>query len=123
MVAVGGLAIIPVAVLAAWGASDANHGNTFQTISSWVTVTEAAAGTYPLSVPAGVTSFTFTMEGAGGGGGASGASGSAGGIVSGTITIPSSGSTTTFTVIVGGGGGGGVAPTGGSGGTSGAGCA
>ena len=91
------------------------------------TVTESAAGSYALTVPAGVTSFGFTMNGAGGGasdaGLGSSANGGAGGQVSGTITIPSSGTATTFTVVVGGAGAGSSSATGGTGGTSGTGCA
>ncbi len=87
------------------------------------TVTKSTAGTYTLTVPAYVTSFTFTMSAGGGGGGVAGASGGGGGTVTGTITIPSSSSATTFTVIVGGGGGGGATNTGGAGGASGTGCA
>ena len=94
------------------------------------TVIESAAGTYTLSVPAHVTSFSFTLNGAGGGAGAAGTSGNSagadGGIVSGTITIPDSSSTTSFTVIVGGGGVGGTSAspgTGGTGGSGGSGCA
>ncbi len=54
------------------------------------TVSFSSAGTYTITVPAGVTSFGFTMNGAGGGGGDSGAAGGAGGTVTGTITFPSS---------------------------------
>ncbi len=97
-------------------------GNKSITVTN-TTVTSNAANTYTLTVPAHVTSFTFTMRGAGGGGGASGAVGGTGGIVSGTITIPDSATSTTFTVVVGAGGGGGIAGTGGTGGASGvAGC-
>ena len=60
------------------------------------TVTKTATGSYTLTAPAGVTSFTFTMKGAGGGGGRSGAAGGSGGTVSGTITIPFSATSTTF---------------------------
>lgn len=87
------------------------------------TVAFSTAGMYTLSVPAHVTSFTFTMNGAGGGGGSNGAAGGAGGTVVGTITIPNSANPTNFTVIVGGGGGKGSGTTAGAGGTSGAGCA
>ncbi|MGA8717482.1 MAG: hypothetical protein WB557_05715, partial [Solirubrobacteraceae bacterium] len=59
------------------------------------TVTKTTAGSYTLTAPAGVTSFTFTIKGAGGGGGRSGAAGGGGGTVSGTITIPSSATSTT----------------------------
>ena len=83
------------------------------TVTASNTVTRTAGGTYTLTVPAHVTSFTFTMKGAGGGGDDS--AGGAGGSVSGTITIPDSGSVTTFKVIVGGGGK--QAGTGGTGGT------
>lgn len=88
-----------------------------------LTVSKSVAGVYTLTVPAHVTSFTFTMSGAGGGGGKGGAAGGAGGTVSGTITVPDSTSTTTFTVIVGGGGGGAASTAAGGGGSSGAGCA
>ena len=91
--------------------------------ASPATVSKTAAGTYTLTVPAGVTSFTFTMKGAGGGGGRSGAAGGAGGTVSGTVTIPASATSTTFTVVVGGAGGGATSVTGGSAGTGGTGCA
>ncbi len=87
------------------------------------TVTKTAAGSYTLTAPAGVTSFTFTMKGAGGGGGRSGAAGGSGGTVSGTITIPFSATSTTFTVIVGGAGAGSTGTAGGAGGASGTGCA
>jgi hypothetical protein len=90
------------------------------------TVSKSSAGAYTLTAPAGVTSFTFTMKGAGGGGGdsgANGAAGGAGGTVSGTITIPKSTTSTTFTVIVGGAGAGTTGPVGGAGGSGGAGCA
>jgi len=93
------------------------------TATSLTTVSKTAAGAYTLTVPAGVTSFTFTLQGAGGGGGYHGAAGGAGGVVSGTITIPLSVSSTTFTVVVGGAGGGASATTGGSNGAGGTGCA
>ena len=93
------------------------------TAAGSTTVTKTAAGSYTLTAPAGVTSFTFTIKGAGGGGGRSGAAGGGGGTVSGTITIPSSSSSTTFTVIVGGAGAGATGLTGGAGGASGTGCA
>ena len=93
------------------------------TAANPTTVTKTTAGTYTLTVPAGVTSFTFTMKGAGGGGGRSGAAGGAGGIVSGTINIPSSATSTTFKAIVGGAGGGSNSLTGGTAGAAGAGCA
>jgi hypothetical protein len=93
------------------------------TAAAGTTVTNAVAGTYTLTVPAGTTSFTFTMKGAGGGGGRSGAAGGAGGTVTGTITIPGSVTSTTFTVVVGGSGVGATSATGGSGGASGTGCA
>jgi hypothetical protein len=87
------------------------------------TVTKTTAGSYTLTAPAGVTSFTFTMKGAGGGGGRTGAAGGGGGTVSGSITIPFSATSTTFTVIVGGAGGGSAGTAGGTGGASGTGCA
>jgi hypothetical protein len=87
------------------------------------TVTKTTAGTYTLTVPAGLTSFGFTIKGAGGGGGRSGAAGGAGGTISGTVTLPLSVTSTTFTVVVGGAGGGATGLTGGSAGTGGAGCA
>ncbi len=102
------------------GNTGTSAASTFTTGST--TVTKNLVGTYTLTVPAGVTSFTFTMSGAGGGGGNSGAAGGAGGTVSGTITIPNSVTPTLFTVIVGGGGGGGTG-VGGTGGLSGVGCA
>jgi hypothetical protein len=97
--------------------------STWFTVANTTTVTETIAGTYTLTVPAGVTSFTFTMKGAGGGGGRGGAAGGTGGVVSGTVTIPLSITSTTFTVVVGGAGGGATGTTGGSNGTGGTGCA
>ncbi|MGH9021017.1 MAG: fibronectin type III domain-containing protein, partial [Acidimicrobiales bacterium] len=98
--------------------------STFQgTTTNLVVVSLTTAGSHTLTIPANVTSFTFTLNGAGGGGGASGASGAAGGTVAGTITIPSSSSATVFTVIVGGAGGGASGVTGGGGGAGGTGCA
>jgi hypothetical protein len=93
------------------------------TAANPTTVTKTTAGTYTLTVPAGLTSFGFTMKGAGGGGGRSGAAGGAGGTISGTVTLPLSVTSTTFTVVVGGAGGGAAGLTGGSAGTGGAGCA
>jgi trimeric autotransporter adhesin len=93
------------------------------TAASPTTVTKTTAGTYTLTVPAGVTSFTFTMKGAGGGGGRSGAAGGAGGVATGTITIPASITSTTLTVVVGGAGAGSTGLTGGAAGTGGTGCA
>ena len=93
------------------------------TAAGATTVSKTAAGAYTLTVPAGATSFTFTMKGAGGGGGRSGAAGGSGGTVAGTITIPISATSTTFTVIVGGAGAGSTGTAGGSGGASGTGCA
>ncbi|MFZ0378301.1 MAG: hypothetical protein WAL38_10775, partial [Solirubrobacteraceae bacterium] len=93
------------------------------TAANPTTVSKTTAGAYTLTVPAGLTSFGFTMKGAGGGGGRSGASGGAGGTISGTVTLPLSVTSTTFTVVVGGAGGGATGLTGGSAGTSGAGCA
>jgi hypothetical protein len=92
------------------------------TINNGAPLTKTAAGTYTLTVPAHVTSFTFTMRGAGGGGGVNSPTAGAGGSVSGTITIPDSSTATTFTVIVGGGGGAGTTSVGGAGGASGTGC-
>ena len=51
-----------------------------------VTVTKSAAGTYTLTVPAHVTSFGFTLNGAGGGGGANGSTGYGAGAAGGTVT-------------------------------------
>lgn len=93
------------------------------TAAGATTVNKTAAGTYTLTVPAGATSFTFTMKGAGGGGGRRGAAGGGGGTVSGTVTIPSSATSTTFTVTVGGAGAGSPGTAGGAGGASGTGCA
>ena len=93
------------------------------TAANPTTVSKTTAGTYTLTVPAGLTSFGFTMKGAGGGGGRSGAAGGAGGTISGTVTLPLSVTSTTFTVVVGGAGGGATGLTGGSAGTGGAGCA
>ncbi len=96
---------------------------TFTTSNSF---TQSTPGTYTLSVAPHITSFTFTLNGAGGGGGDAtkgGASGAAGGSVSGTIHVPDSVSTTTLTFVIGGGGATGSGVTGGSGGAGGAGCA
>lgn len=91
-----------------------SSGNKSITINA-TTLPETAAGPYTLTVPAHVTSVSFTLKGAGGGGGSSGGVGAAGGSSSGTFSVPDSSSSTTFSVVVGGGGhGGGV---GGSGGT------
>ena len=98
---------------------------TVQSFTTAVTVTKTAAGTYTLTVPAHVTSFGFTVNGAGGGGGANGSSGysagAAGGTVTGTVTIPNSSTATQFTVVVGGGGGLGANGSPGSGGAAGTG--
>ena len=117
-------------------ATDALGNTSSSIISSFIysapptTVQETAAGSYTLTVPAHVTTFSFTMHGAGGGGGAAGSSGfsagGTGGAASGTITIPDSSSATSFTVVVGGGGGGGTSGSpgvGGAAGSSGTGCA
>ncbi len=93
------------------------------TAASPTTVSKTTAGTYTLTVPAGLTSFTFTMKGAGAGGGRGGAAGGSGGTISGTVTLPLSVTSTTFTVVVGGAGGGATGLTGGSAGSGGAGCA
>lgn len=78
-------------------------------------------GTQDLVVPAGVTSITVKMWGAGGGGGAGGATaagggGGAGGYVTATLTVTPG---ETLTVYVGGGGGGGTINTTGGGGAGG----
>jgi hypothetical protein len=87
-------------------------------------VTSGAHGTYTLSVPAHVGSFTFTMSGAGGGGGdPTGNAGSNGDSVTGVVTFPRTNSATLFTVIVGGGGGPGDLVNGGTAGAGGVGCA
>lgn len=87
-------------------------------------VSSSLHGTYTLSVPARVTSFTYSMNGADGGGGdASGNPGSGGATVNGYITIPRSNNPTYFTVVVGGGGGAGDIVNGGAGGAGGTGCA
>ena len=111
----------------------ATYYGTPQSFTTSVTVSKTTAGTFTLTVPAHVTSFGFTMDGAGGGGGSSNyggvssTAGGDGGSVSGTITIPDSSSPTTFTVVVGGGGGGGASTGnnagGGAAGSGGAGCA
>ncbi len=113
-------------------ASDGSLTATSEAFNVTTTVKKTTAGTYTLTVPAGITSFTFTINGAGGGGGGgyttgTAASGGGGGTVSGTITIPSSASATSFTVVVGGAGGGGAGSggthAGGTGGTGATGCA
>jgi hypothetical protein len=93
------------------------------TATNPTTVTKTTAGTYRLTAPAGVTSFTFTIKGAGGGGGHTGAAGGRGGAVSGTVTIPASTTATTFTVVVGGAGAGATGVAGGAAGSGGTGCA
>ena len=60
----------------------ATYYGTPQSFTTSVTVSKTTAGTFTLTVPAHVTSFGFTMDGAGGGGGSSdfgGTSGTAGG--------------------------------------------
>ena len=92
------------------------------------TLTFSSAGTYAVTVPAGVTSFTYTLEGAGGGGGGgysgshAGGTGGAGGKVTGTITLASNPSGTVLDLVVGSagtGGSGNGTGTGGTGGTGG----
>ena len=62
--------------------------DTFTTVAS---LTQTTAGSYTVTVAPGITSFGFTLKGAGGGGGGNtGHSGAAGGLVTGTITIPNS---------------------------------
>jgi hypothetical protein len=101
-------------------------GNTGQssvdTFTTATSLSETAHGTYTLTVAPHITSFGFTLNGAGGGGGMKGAAGGNGGAVQGTITLPNSSTSTTFTVVVGAGGAAGINnPTGGTGG--GTGCA
>jgi hypothetical protein len=57
LVAVSGVAIIPIAVLAAWGASDSNHGNTFTTAAYFPTVS--------LSPTSGPVGTVVTISGSG----------------------------------------------------------
>lgn len=81
-------------------------------------VTRSASGAVTLTVPANVTSFTFSLGGAGGGGGASdGLSGGAGDSLAGVISIPRRATPTQFTVVVGDGGQAGSGTAGGNGGT------
>ena len=86
------------------GNTGTSSANTFTT-AGVNTVSQTQAGSYTLTVPAHVTSFTFTIKGAGGGGaGAGGAAGAAGGLSSGTVNVPDSDSPTNLTFVVGGGG-------------------
>jgi hypothetical protein len=81
-------------------------------------VTRSASGAVTLTVPANVTSFTFSLGGGGGGGGASdGQAGGAGGSLAGVVSIPRSPTPTQFTVVVGDGGQAGSETAGGNGGT------
>lgn len=93
-------------------------------VTGSATVTFSTAGNHTLDIPAGVTSVTYTLVGAGGGGGdggsGSGGSGADGASQIGTITLSSNPNGTSLTVWVGGGGAGGTSSGGGNGG---AGCA
>lgn len=90
-----------------------------------VSQTYNTTGAFTLSLPAGTTEISYTINGAGGGGsgsdaGSPGATGGTGARVSGTATVPGG---STIRIYVGGGGGGGASSQGGapggSGGTSG----
>ena len=104
---------------------DGGWGAVASTSATPTSVSSSTQGTYTLSVPAHVTSFTFSLEGAGGGGGGGtgGIGGTSGTSATGTVTLPSSNSVTYFTVVVGGGGGPGDSLNGGSAGIGGTGCA
>ncbi|HEX5175184.1 MAG TPA: Ig-like domain-containing protein [Gaiellaceae bacterium] len=86
--------------------------STFTTTNSF---TVSTANTYVLTIAPHVTSFSFTIKGAGGG--SATAAGAAGGFMSGTINVPDSSTPTNLNVVVGSGGGGesNVGATGGSG--------
>ena len=95
--------------------------DTFTTVAS---LTQTTAGSYTVTVAPDMTSFAFTIKGAGGGGG-------------GTLVIaapqadssparsrsPIAPTPTQLTIIIGGGGGAGSNNTGGTSGSSGTGCA
>ena len=108
--------------------STCGSGMSETVVAAPTTLTFSSAGTYAVTVPAGVTSLTFTLEGAGGGGGGgysgypNGGTGGAGGKVTGTITLASNPSGTVLDLVVGGagtGGSGGGTGTGGTGGPGG----
>ena len=91
-----------------------------------VTYSQYNNGSYSVSLPSGITEFSYSIMGAGGGGsgsdaGSPGATGGTGAALTGSVTVSSG---ATINIYVGGGGGGGASSQGGapggSGGTNGA---
>ena len=105
--------------------STCGSGMSETVVAAPTTLTFSSAGTYAVTVPAGVTSLTFTLEGAGGGGGGgysgypNGGTGGAGGKITGTITLASNPTGTVLDLVVGGAGTGGSGNGTGTGGTGG----
>jgi len=88
------------------------------------TYSQYTNGSYSVTLPSGVTEFSYSIMGAGGGGsgsdaGSPGATGGGGAALIGSVTVPGNPGGTTIRIYVGGGGGGGASSQGGAPGGSG----